>query len=191
MVNTIKLTFILLTLFVAACTMSSGSSMMTLFDGASMDNWNESGNTVWTFSNGYVEGAGEGGFLLSENTYDDFRMVAEFWVDAPANSGIFIRCPDSENIGAETCYEVNIYDQRPDPTYRTGSIVNFAPPAAQINAAGQWNRYEILAQGSRLQIILNGIETVDINDDSFDSGYIALQYGTGVVRFREVLLEEL
>ncbi len=59
-------------------------------------------------------------------------------------------------MGAANAYEVNIYDKRPDPVYRTGGIVNVASPMAQIDAAGQWNTYEITAEGSRLVVKLNG-----------------------------------
>jgi len=182
---------ILIAGLMSACSMTRFSGMTTLFDGNSMENWNPIGNADWTFRDGYVEGANNPGFLVSEREYDDFRLVVEFWTDEPANSGVFIRCQDSQNVTATNCYEVNIYDTRPDPTYRTGSIVNVAAPAQMIDAANQWNRFEIVAQGSNLKINLNGIDTVDVNNEQFDSGSIALQYGSGVVRFREVRLQEL
>tara|TARA_R110000824_G_scaffold336_1_gene1602 strand:- start:7258 stop:7836 length:579 start_codon:yes stop_codon:yes gene_type:complete len=174
-----------------ACTLLGNPSMQTLFDGTSMQNWNEVGNADWRFNNGYVEGSGEAGFLVSQLPYGDFRLIVEFWADGPANSGVFIRCDDNQTIGADNCYEVNVFDTRPDQTYRTGSIVNVAAPTATIDAANRWNRLEILAQGSHLQVILNGVETVNVNDDQLDSGYIGLQYGTGVVRFREVRIQQL
>jgi len=166
-------------------------NMTTLFDGASLQNWNQIGNTDWRLRNGYVEGSGEAGFLVSQRAYSDYRLIVEFWTDGPANSGVFIRCEDSQDVTASNCYEVNVYDTRPDPTYRTGSIVNVAAPMSQIDAANQWNRFEILAQGSHLEVILNGVTTVNTDNDQLDAGYIALQYGTGVVRFREVEIQEL
>lgn len=181
-------------LVLGACTFSGApGNMTTLFDGRNLDNWDEVGGASWTFRNGYVEGSEATGYLVSERPYDDFRLIVEFWASEDANSGIFIRCQSNETITDRTCYEANIYDRRPDPIYRTGGIVHLASPAAQINAAGQWNRYEILALGSRLEIRLNGIQTVTLDDDqfNFDAGYIALQYGMGEVRFREVLIQEL
>ena len=55
-----------------------------------------------------------------------------------------------------------------------------------INAGGQWNSYEITARGNRLVVVLNGTQVVDTTDDQFASGPIALQYGAGTVRFRNV-----
>lgn len=166
-------------------------NMTTLFDGSSLQNWNQIGNADWRLRNGYVEGSGEAGFLVTPRPYSDYRLTVEFWTDGPANSGVFIRCEDSQNVTASNCYEVNIYDTRPDPTYRTGSIVNVAAPMAQIDAANQWNRFEILAQGSHMEVILNGVTTVNTDNDQLAAGYIALQYGTGVVRFQEVQIQEL
>lgn len=192
MIKAIK-TFILIAFgaILSACSLFETANMTTLFNGTNLQNWNPIGDAEWSFTDGYVEGSDAAGFLVSDLEYDDFRLVVEFWTDEPANSGIFIRCQDSQNVTATNCYEVNIYDTRPDPTYRTGSIVNVAAPAEMIDAANQWNRFEIVAQGSKLMINLNGINTVDVNDEQFDSGSIALQYGSGVVRFREVRIQEL
>ena len=88
-------------------------------------------------------------------------------------------------------YEVNIYDTRADQSYRTGGIVHIASPTSVINAGGQWNTYEITAQGERLRVTLNGTEVVDVEDSQFASGPIALQYGAGVVKFRNVRLRTL
>ena len=66
------------------------------------------------------------GHLVTKNSYKNFQINAEFWADEEANSGIFIRCKDPTAIGARTCYEVNIFDKRPDPSYGTGSIVYLA-----------------------------------------------------------------
>jgi len=177
---------------ISACSMLEDSSSMTsLFDGGNLQNWEEVGNAEWRLNNGYVEGSGDAGFLVSQQAYGDFRLTVEFWTDGPANSGVFIRCDDKQNIGADNCYEVNIFDTRTDQTYRTGGIVNVAPPAESIDAANQWNSFEILAQGSHLVVIMNGIETVNVSNEQLASGYIALQYGTGVVRFGDVRIQQL
>ena len=120
-----------------------------------------------------------------------FELTLEFWVDEPANSGVFIRCSDPDNIGAGNSYEVNIFDTRADQTYRTGGIVNVAAPTSVINTGGQWNSYIIRAQGSRLVVTLNGTQTVDATHDEFARGPIALQYGAGTVRFRNVQIRVL
>jgi hypothetical protein len=171
-----------------------------LFDGWNtyreevLNGWNVIGDANWRLdaSDGSVM-ADEGppGFLVTESPYDNFEVMLEFWVDEPANSGVFIRCADPTQISARNCYEVNIYDTREDPTYRTGAIVGVSPPSEVINAGGQWNTFVIRADGPRLTVTLNDIETVDAEDSTHSAGVIGLQYGVGVVKFRNVRIRPL
>ena len=164
----------------------AGPAATTLFDGSSLDGWNMTGDANWHIVEDYVEANSGGGHLVSANSYGDFKVTAEFWVDEDANSGIFIRCSDPADIGSDTCYEVNIFDKRPEQNYRTGAIVDLAEPAVQIDAGGQWNTYEITAQGSHLVVMLNGQKTVDVMDSKHASGPFTLQYGRGIVRYKNV-----
>lgn len=164
---------------------------ITLLDGSTVEGWNTVGDANWTVGDGFVEATGGMGYLVSPQSYRDFELRVEFWVDAVANSGVFIRCSDPTAISDTTAYEVNIYDMRPDQTYRTGSIVNFASPPEVIDAAGQWNTFEIRAEGSHLVVVFNGVETVNVEDMTYDEGPIGLQYGAGIVRFRNVEIRPL
>ena len=164
----------------------------TLFDGKNVEAFNKVGDANWTIADGVLQAdKGMGGYLVTKQTHTDFEIRAEFWVDTPANSGIFIRCDNPQMPGAEACYEVNIFDTRPDPTYGTGGIVNVAKVAAPIKAGGKWNTYEIRAQGSHLTVTLNGMKTADANDTKHARGPFALQYGAGVVKFRKVEVRPL
>ena len=163
----------------------------TLFDGSSLDGWRVLGDANWELADGAVSANSGSGYLVSEESYGDFELRLEFWVDEPANSGVFIRCSDPQSVNDRNSYEANIYDTRADQTYRTGGIVHLAAPSAVINAGGRWNTYEITARESRLVVVLNGTQTVDATDDQFRSGPIALQYGAGTVRFRDVQVRSL
>jgi len=164
----------------------------TLFDGKNIDAFNKVGDANWTIADGVLQAdKGMGGYLVTKQPYTDFEIRAEFWVDTPANSGIFIRCDNPQMPGAEACYEVNIFDTRPDPAYATGGIVNVAKVATPIKAGGKWNTYEIRAQGSHLMVTLNGMKTADVQDTKHARGPFALQYGAGVVKFRSVQVRPL
>jgi len=158
----------------------------TLFDGSSLAGWTQVGDANWQIEDGAVAADSGTGFLLTAASYSDFDLDLEFWVTADANSGVFIRCANPSEIGAATCYEVNIFDQRPDPTYRTGGIVEVAAPKVTLETGDKWNRYEISAHGRHLVVRLNGQTTVDTNDDKLATGPFALQYGAGRVMFRNV-----
>lgn len=164
---------------------------ITLFDGSSLEGWNIIGDANWELVDGAVQADSGNGHLVTPVSYGDFQLMLEFWVDEVANSGIFIRCSDPEDIRATNSYEVNIFDTRPDQSYRTGGIVNVASPIEIINTGGQWNTYQITARGSRLTVTLNGVRTVDVEDSQFTDGPIALQYGAGVVKFRNVRIQLL
>jgi hypothetical protein len=164
-----------------------------LLDGDSLSGWTEIGDANWHFEEGAIvaDESGDASFLVSDAAYSDFELELEFWVDTDANSGIFLRCSDRSEITDTNCYEANIFDTRTDQTYRTGSIVNIAEPAEFVYTGEQWNRYRIRAEGQRLQIELNGRALVDVEDGQLASGPIALQYGMGTVKFRNVRIRAL
>lgn len=163
----------------------------TLFDGSSLDAFNPIGNANWQLGDGAVSATSGSGFLVTKQSYANFELTLEFWVDEPANSGVFLRCSDPTNVVDTNCYEVNIFDTRPDQTYRTGGIVHIAAPSSVIMTGGKWNSYRIRAEGTRLRVELNGTQTVDARDEQFSRGPIALQYGTGTVGFRNVRIRPL
>ena len=160
-----------------------------------LEGFSRVGEANWEIVDGAVQ-ATQGGkdpaYLVTRNSYRDFVMHVEFWASDDANSGIFFRCQDRARINDENCYEANIFDQRPDPTYGTGAIVKVAPVAAPMpKAGGKWNTYEITAKGPRLGVVLNGVKTVDIADAKFADGPIALQWGRGTIKFRKVQIRPI
>ena len=185
------LVFCLVSISLPSSGAAQGVGWTTLFDGSSLAGWNPIGNANWELADGTVWADSGSGFLVSESSWGDFELTLEFWVDEPANSGIFIRCADPTVVRDTNSYEVNIYDTRADQTYRTGGIVHIAAPTSVINSGGHWNSYRIRAEGSRLRVTLNGIQTVDARDGQFARGPIALQYAAGIVRFRNVQIRSL
>jgi hypothetical protein len=164
----------------------------TLFDGTSLKGWNRVGDANWEIVDRTVQATkGATSFLVTPASYGDFQITLEFWTSDDANSGVFIRCQDPNNITATNAYEVNIYDTRPDPAYRTGAIVDVAKPMLNLNAGGRWNTFDITARGTKLIVIMNGMKTVDVDHKGHARGPIALQYGAGTVRFRNVRIRTL
>ena len=183
---------------------SSETGWVSLFDGKDTNSFDKIGDANWRVEDGMIVADKGNGFLVTKNDYADYDLKAEFWVDADANSGVFIRCTDPGKIGSENAYEVNIWDTRPDPSYGTGAIVNVAKVDPMPHAAGKWNTYEIIAKGSTFTVILNGQKTVDgAQDSKLANGRIALQHGLGVkdangvpndkgvVKFRKVEIKPL
>lgn len=191
MMNTIKYAIATLTLgLLAACSSSDPSSDWIDLSG-NFEPWRQVGEANWRIEDGvFVADAGLGQ-LVTKQSFSDFQIQCEFWTDAGANSGIFIRISDPENITDTNSYEVNIFDTRPDQTYRTGGVVNHAAPSEIINTPNQWNTYDITVKGDKFSVILNGVKTAEFTDDTFSSGPFSLQYAEGVVKFRNVRVREL
>ena len=172
--------------------MDSGAGWVTVVDGTSLAGWAQLGEGNWSIVDGAVQGKnGKAGYIVSKDSYTDFEIRAEFWADEDANSGVFLRCGDRNKVGADTCYEVNIFDKRPDPTYGTGAIVDVAKVVPMPKAANRWNIYEITAHGDHLVVVLNGQKTVDVHDGKHRSGPFALQSAAGTIRFRKVQIRTL
>ncbi|HEY7680208.1 MAG TPA: DUF1080 domain-containing protein [Terriglobia bacterium] len=183
---------------------SKMDSMMgwdTLIDGdKGLENWNRVGDANWRAEDGaIVADKGKGGFLVSKKSYKDFQLRVEFWADHTANSGIYMRCANPDKLTDKTCYEANIFDRRPDPTYGTGGIVHIARVSSVQMAGGKWNTYEITAKGQQLTVVLNGVQTASAQHGQFAQGPIGLQFGNippkglpgGAIKFRKVQIKEL
>jgi len=178
----------------------SDAGWIVLIDGSSgLENFNPIGDANWRAEGGAIMAdKGKGGYLVSKNSYKDFQVRAEFWADTTTNSGVFIRCTDPNKVTATNAYEVNIYDQRPEPDYGTGAIVNVAKVSPMPKAGGKWNTYEITAKGSQLTVVLNGVQTVSVQNSQFAQGRLALQYGLGPkdapggpIKWRKVQIKSL
>ena len=173
----------------------SGPGWTTLLDDKTAGDWDKVGETNWRMEDGAMvadkrtsQGAAH---LVSKAKYKDFQLHVEFWASDDANSGIFLRCADPKAITDRSCYEVNIFDTRPDPTYGTGGIVHFAEVSPMPKAGGKWNTFEITAKGRQITVMLNGQKTADLHSGIFEEGPFTLQYGSGVMKWRKVAVKPL
>jgi hypothetical protein len=175
---------------------ASQPGWITLIDGEKgLDNWIRVTDANWRAVDGAIQADAKtdkaSGFLLSKDSYTDFQIHAEFWVSDDANSGIYMRCQNPQELTDKTCYEANIFDQRPDPTYGTGAVVHIAAVVPMPKAGGKWNTYDITVKGTQITVVLNGQRTVDVQDNKLSKGPFALQYAAGVVKFRKVQIRPL
>ena len=168
------------------------AGFVTLLEGAKgMENFNQIGNANWRVMDDSIGANLGNGFLVTKQSYQDFQLRAEVWVDTPANSGIFIRAENPQNVGGGSSYEVNIFDTRPGAEYATGAIVNIAKVIGAPKAGGKWNVMEIVAKGPQMTITFNGVKSAEGSDTKHPRGRIALQYGGGLVKFRKVEIKAL
>ena len=164
-----------------------------LFDGETLYGWAARGDATWEVREGEIvtpPGAGVG--MLSTTTeFADFQLQLEFFVDAEANSGVFLRCPPKGDITAGNSVEVNISDDH--PKWPTGSVNEVAQNKGEVSTVGRWNHYHLSVEGDHLVVRLNGEVTADGRDQRFKRGTVALQryLDKGVIRFRNVKIRPL
>ena len=78
----------------------------------------------------------------------------------------------------------------------TGSLGKTDEIQAKIKA-GDWNEYRVVAKGGHLQHFINGVQTVDVTDETAvgaKKGLLALQLHAGppmVVQFKDIVLKEI
>lgn len=195
-------------LLVASCAHSPASGWVTLIDGEKgLENFDRLGDANWRAEGGaIVADLGKGSsHLVTKNSYKDFELVAEFWADTTTNSGIFLRAADPKKVGADSAYEVNIYDQRPGQEYATGAIVDFAKVPVPIvylagdgKGGGKWSTFKISAKGPHITVDFNGVRTVHLQDSKFPAGPFTLQFANGPkdapggpIKWRKVMVKPI
>ncbi|MEM6832816.1 MAG: DUF1080 domain-containing protein [Pseudomonadota bacterium] len=167
-----------------------------LLDATTAEAFKNLGDSNWRMEDGaMVADAGTApSYLVSTERFADFSLHVEFYASADANSGVFIRCQEPGRITDTNCYEVNIFDQRPDPSYSTGAIVRHVEVGTSSSsgapkAGGRWNTFEITAIGRDITVVLNGEVTARLRSGLFTQGHIALQHAAGVIKFRKMVLK--
>jgi hypothetical protein len=178
---------------------SSREPWVALIDGEKgMENFIRLGDSNWLAMHGAIQadrknaGSKDAGILLSKNSYTDFHLYTEFWAEsADTNSGIYIRVMNRKVVNTKASYEVQIWDNSPGMATASLMPPGKVAPAPAFKAAGRWNTMEVIAKGPNMVVIMNGEKAVDVNDSTFTSGPIALQYNSGIIKFRKLLIRPL
>ena len=176
--------------------LNSKNNWEVIYDGNSnLNQFTQYGSANWRIQDGSIQAdlllSKTPSYLITKKTYSNFQLYAEIWVDSETNSGFFVRCSDVTKMGADTCYEFNIWDSRPDPTYGTGAIVDVAKVSGMPKIGGQWSTIEITANNDLLIFKINGNITSSSSSNLHSSGNIGLQFGSGIVKFRKVLIQKI
>ncbi|MEV0829312.1 ThuA domain-containing protein [Nonomuraea rubra] len=175
----------------------------TLYNG-STTGWSQAGPGSFANSDATLTSQGGMGMLWhSAKEFRSYSLKLDWKLTGDSNSGVIVGFPATGDPGAalNTGYEVQI-DATDTADRTTGAIYGFksadlAARDAALNPPGQWNTYELLVEGERLQVFLNGTRVNDFtNTDparSLQQGYIGIQnHGSGdVVAFRNIRVKEL
>lgn len=125
---------------------------------------------VWKVVDGVLQGSEpRGTWLVSEKEYSDFTLKFEFKLGDRGNSGCGLRFPDHGDPAFDGL-ELQMVDPRyyPSdmkipPNELTGSLYRAVAPKKQLFKPNDWNAYEVTLQGTKIKVILNGEQIVDVD----------------------------
>jgi hypothetical protein len=161
-----------------------------LFDGETLFGWQANHQANWRVKDGAISvSEGEPGLLNTTSEFADYQLRLEFRAEKNTNSGIFLRTAVKPIDPATDCYELNIAaDDNPFPT---GSFVK-RQKADGGHTTGDWQTYDVLAEGGHFVISLDGKQVLDYTDAKpLRRGPIGLQLNQGSVEFRNIKLRPL
>lgn len=165
------------------------------FDGQTLEGWR--GSEHWSAADGAITGSSPGldhnDFLVSDFAVGDFRLTLEVRLTPDAgNSGIQVRSRATGD-GSVAGYQADIGKGYWGDLYEEHGRAVLVKAKDVPVRAGDWNTYEILCVGDRVQTAINGHLCVDFTDpEPTRSGVIALQLHSGGafdIIFRDLRLE--
>jgi hypothetical protein len=121
-----------------------------LFNGRDLSGWHVSGGeNQWKVVMGILTNTQHGGNLVTDQTFGDFKLHAEFRYPKDGNSGVYLRGRD----------EVQVEDTVVHPRSTTsiaGVYGLLLPNQNAAKGAGEWQTYDITLVGRVVTVVLNG-----------------------------------
>jgi hypothetical protein len=200
----------ILALEVAVSWEARAGDTISIFDGKTLTGW-EGDTTTWRVENGAIAAGrierkqSHNDFLATTREFGNFELRLQYKVEGTngfVNGGVQFWSQRVSNnfevsgyqadLGANT--DGNLYDEsrrnRNDAEAKKETRLQALKP-------GDWNDYRIRAEGSHIQLWLNGIQTVDYTESDAaipHHGIIALQIHGGAhtkVQYRNLFIQEL
>ena len=202
-----------------------------LFDGKTKNGWhvfnNKTDGSAWKVADGVLyldpkakgpKGEG-GGDIISEEEFENFHLMLEWKLDPGGNGGVIIQAQEDPKYRYAwvTGPEIQIIDNdrhsdAKNKKHRAGDLYDLVAAAPEtVKPIGEWNLMEVMSNGGKLDIFLNGTKVVSTSqwDESwtklvseskfksmgdfgkFRKGKISLQdHGDGVY-FRNIKIQRL
>jgi hypothetical protein len=166
-----------------------------LFNGKDLAGWKArkaNAQHGWKVQDGILVNAKPGLDIMTEQTFNDFKLRAVFRVPKESNSGIYLRGR----------YEVQIedsYGQEPESHLMAGLYGFLTPRINAAKPAGEWQTIEITLVGRVVNIVFNGEPVIErqvipgitggaLDSDEEKPGPLLIQGDHGTVEFKELTL---
>jgi hypothetical protein len=209
--RTLSLVVVVLAL---ACAAPEPARRTPLFDGKTFEGWDGDTKETWRIADGCIVGGSltkkvpRNQFLATKRSYKNFELRLKFKLLGDpkkgfVNSGVQIRSQrvpnDTEMIGYQADLgDPNWWGSIYDESRRNKVLAQSDMEAiGKVLRRGDWNDYQIRAEGRRIRTWINGALAVDYTEKDEkipQEGRIGLQIhggGPAEVWFKDITLEEL
>lgn len=183
-----------------------------MFNGKDLEGW-DGDPALWSAKDGLIVGSSDdhpfqvNTFLVyKKRNYSNFVMKADIKL-RNHNSGIQFRSElmpgpgwivsgyqaDASDVGDHSAWG-NFYEERGRARAVMKTQDEGWQKAKAVLHQGDWNTYEVLADGPHIRLTFNGIVTIDTEDSKASTGVIALQMHAGEkmrVEFRNLRIRSL
>jgi len=164
-----------------------------IFNGLNLDGWHASKKkSQWVAENGIMKCPQSGANIITDQTFNDFKLHIEFRYPEGSNSGVYLRGR----------YEIQVEDNRGQEPLSTffGGIYGFITPNEMAaKAPGEWQTYDVTLVGRRVTVVANGKKIITdqiipgITGGALDSkegepGPIMLQGDHGPIEYRNIII---
>src|SRR5687767_6052666 len=164
-----------------------------LFSGSDLSGWHTVGGTSrWQGANFVLRNSASGGNLVTDRSFDDFKLHIEFRYPKGSNSGIYLRGR----------YELQVMDSKGAAPSKgdLGAIYGFIMPSEMVaKDPGEWQTYDITLVGRMITVVANGKQIIcnqeipGITGGALDSnegepGPILFQGDHGAVEYRNIII---
>ena len=183
---------------------------IALFNGQDLSGWthhlsqpNVDPAEVWSVTDGVLRCEGQPiGYLRTEEGFKNFLLELEWRFDperGPGNSGVLLRMVGSDKVwprsieaqlqsgNAGDFWNIDKFGMLPAAERTSGRHTTRMQPSSE-KPLGEWNRYEILVDGPRVELRVNGVlqNTADWCEEV--PGKICLQSEGATIEFRNIHL---
>lgn len=209
-----KYSFFLFILFLSGASSVAAQKIATsvnLFDGETFSGWEGDTIKTWRIEKDVLIGGSlkdtvpHNEFLCTTEQYGDFELNLQFRLTGTGfvNAGVQFHSqrskePAYEMVGYQADLGEDYWASLYDESRRNKTLAKPADELIQkILKPGDWNDYKIRSKGNRIQIWLNGTQTVDYTETDASiphKGFIALQvHGGGKVEasYRNIRITSL
>jgi hypothetical protein len=165
---------------------------IVLFNGKDMKGWHTNGTNQWIVEKGVLRSPHSGANLVTDETFNDFKLHIEFRYPKESNSGVYLRGR----------YEVQVEDDKGlEPTaHLFGGVYGFLTPSEMMaKAPGEWQSFDITLVGRMITVIANGkmiicnqeipgITGGALNSKEGEPGPLYIQGDHGPVDYRNIMI---